>query len=1132
MLAQETAGPRAESTHIVVVNDEGQHAVWQAELPLPAGWRQRSAVMPKRACLAAIAAGWHDIAPDSVRAANPDASKTAAGAGYAIPPGHNARYVHHLFDEQASRRPHSAAVISAGIQLTYRQLAGTANQLARHLRALGVGPETLAGVCLERGIDTIRCLLAIFKAGGAYLPLDPSLPSARLTQMYEESRPEVILVSRVNAQAFAGTGARLVLIDQDDPDLTAPYLAAQAATAPDVRLQPDNLAYVIYTSGSAGQPKAVAVSHESLACVSQELARDYRISPGDRVLQLASLGFDTSVEQILVTLLGGATVMLPAAGTVAAADLLRYLADEQVTVMDLTPAYWHQLLAVTEPADNRLSSVRLMITGGDLADPADGRAALRAAAGASWLNAYGLTETTITSTLFDASQELAAPEPAARVPVGRPLRHAQVLVLDQHLNQVPPGAEGEVFIGGCGVARGYPGRPELTAERFLPNPHSTVAGRRMYRTGDLGRWRADHQLEVIGRTDRQLKISGFRVEPAEIEQALTGHPGVAAAAVLGYESGPGNRQLAAYYTRRRAGPQDSPASSGQQTQPPASGASLRGFLAARLPAFMVPAVFIALDQMPLTPGGDVDRRALPSPVTAASGSPGAARTPVQAGIAQLWSTMLKTGPVSLDDDFFQLGGSSLLAAEMLAHVRVMFGISPGYVRPLTRCLLRDPTLRGFSQATQDARAGRLTAAGQDPRTDFSREAGVAAPIRLDGRPAPDWRRPREILLTGSTGFFGIHLLRELLTATTARVHCLVRARSAAQGLRRIALAAERYQLGELALDRVVPVPGDLAEPNLGLSASTFSELARTTDIIYHAGAMVNFIYPYQDLRAANVTGTRELIRLAGLYRGIPLHYVSTTTVLAGFGAIGVREVTEDTPLAYADHLCMGYIETKFVAEEMLRNAARAGLPVAIYRPLDIVGDHRTGAWNTATEMCALIRFITDTGIAPDIDLPLDFVPADICAAAIRRISSHVEPAGRTYHLASPEYALLPVLVGRLRQHGFAVTTVPYREWVGELLRHAAQHPGHPMTPFVPLFVDLCTVPGRTVAEMYLEHTFPAYTRAHTEQALRGSGIAFPPVDEKLLDLTIGHLIAQGYLRRPGAAAAAPGSGASPGPGAS
>jgi amino acid adenylation domain-containing protein/thioester reductase-like protein len=1097
---RQTAESPDESTYIVAVNDQAQHAVWPAELALPAGWRQQSDVMPKRACLTAIAAAWEDIAPVSVRAAE-------------HAPDRRVRYVQDVFGEQASRRPHSAAVVSAGTQLTYRQLDQSANQLAHHLQGMDVGPERVVGVCLERGIEAIRCLLAILKAGGAYLPLDPSLPAARLTQMCAEARPVVILVRRADAKAFCETGVRLLLIDE-----WAPEPADQPVMAPRVSLQAENIAYAIYTSGSTGQPKAVAVSHGSLAGVSQVLSREYQISPADRVLQLASLGFDTSVEQILVTLICGATLMLPAAGTVAPTDLLRYLAQEQVTVMDLTPAYWHQMLAITEPEDERLRSVRLMITGGDRANPADCRAALRAARGARLLNAYGLTETTITSTLFDVGAEPVTSKPLASVPVGQPLRHVQVLVLDQNLNRVPAGRPGEIYIGGCGVARGYLGRPELTAELFLPNRHSILPGSRMYRTGDLGRWREDHRLEVIGRVDDQVKIRGFRVEPAEIENALTSHPDITEAAVIAHEFGPGNRQLAAYYRPRRTGGQGGSAAESRDLL---SDASLRSFLSARVPSFMVPAVFIAIDQMPLTRGGKVDRRALPPPATAASGSLDGGYTPIQAGMSHLWSRMLNTGRVSLDDDFFALGGNSLLAAEMLARVRVMFGIGANYVRPLTRRLLRDATLRGFSDATHEARAGRLTADGADPRVDFTREAQLADPVRRPAGPAPDLKRPREILLTGSTGFFGIHLLRELLTATTAQVHCLVRARDAAHALRRIAHAAEHYELDGLAMDRVVPVAGDLAEPNLGLSPGAFDELARTVDVIHHAGAVVNFIYPYEDLRAANVTGTRELIRLAGLYRGIPIHYVSTTTVLAGFGAMGVREVSEDTPLAYADHLCMGYIETKFVAEELLRNAGRAGLPVAIYRPLDIVGDHRTGTWNTATEMCALIRFITDTGVAPDIDLPLDFVPADICAAAIKYISSHVEAAGHTYHLASPKYALLGSLVDRLRSHGFAVRTIPYPEWVDELLRYAAQNPAHPMTPFVPLFVDLCEGTGLTVAEMYLEHIFPSYTRSNAEQALSDSDIVFPPVDEKLLDLNIARLMATGYLKSPAGTAASP-----------
>jgi thioester reductase-like protein len=329
---------------------------------------------------------------------------------------------------------------------------------------------------------------------------------------------------------------------------------------------------------------------------------------------------------------------------------------------------------------------------------------------------------------------------------------------------------------------------------------------------------------------------------------------------------------------------------------------------------------------------------------------------------------------------------------------------------------------------------------------------------------------------------------------------------------RIREAGARYELADLPSGRVVPLPGDLALPRLGLSAGEFRELARSSDVIYHLGAAVNFIYPYEELRAANVTGTREVIRLAAAYRGIPVHYVSTTAVLAGLGVMGAREVTEDTPLAYPDRLRMGYVETKFVSEELLRNAGRAGLPVAIYRPLDIVGRISTGAWNTATEIAALMRFMTDTGLAPGIDLPLDFVPADVGAAAIRHISALEEGTGRTYHLASPGKAMLRSLVGRLRDHGFGIREAPYEDWVSELLQHAAANPSHPMTPFLPLFLDRDPDTGLTVAEMYFEHVFPHYSRVNTEQALAGSGIAFPAVDGPLLDTLIERLIATGFLR--------------------
>jgi amino acid adenylation domain-containing protein/thioester reductase-like protein len=1115
-------GETAPEAFFVVVNDEDQHALWRAGLDVPPGWRHGSAMMSRSECLAAIAGSWPDVTPASVR------------AGAATGNANGSPFVHEVFAQQAVRRPDAPAVIIGRTRVTYRELDTSANRLAHYLREIGVGPETVIGVHLERGVDVIRAILAIMKAGGGYLPLDPSLPTERLNEICSQVRPAGVIAAR--ADAFAGTGTRVIPLDELSSDL-----AGRPATALAARVHPDNICYVIYTSGSTGDPKAVAVSHGSLAFVIGELARAYEIADDDRVAQFASIAFDTSIEQVFVTLTGGATLMLPPPGTMAPSDLLRRLRGKRVTVLDLTPAYWNHMLAHTEPADERLRTVRLMITGGEPANPEVCLAALRAAPWARLVNAYGLTETTITSALFDvgadpsALSEAQSPSPAvqslppaqspppaaAPVPVGRPVGRARIMVLDEELDPVRAGTAGEIYIGGRGVARGYLGRPALTAERFVPDPGG-VPGGRMYRTGDLGRWLAGGDLEVAGRMDRQLKVRGFRVEPGEIESVLAGHPDIDQAAVVSSARSTGDTRLVAYYTPSHHGAASAPHRG--------SAAGFRSYLLDRLPGYMIPAAFIARYHLPPSPAGgggseskadaELERIAVDQIVPRQIGpEQGERPTPTQEGLSALWGRLLHLEHVSGDDDFFSLGGNSLLAAEMLARTRASFGISADSVRPLTRSLLRGPTLRGFAAAVEDARAGRLTADGDQPEIDFAGEASLGLRIRRDGapsRPRPDWRSPREVLLTGATGFLGAHLLSELLATTNARVWCLVRARDEGGALRRIADAAARYELPPPADGRVMPLPGDLAEPGLGLTDARLRDLARDVDVIYHAGALVNFIYPYQELRAANVAGTREIIRLAGRYRGIPVHFVSTTAVLAGLGVAGVHVVTEETPLAYPERLNMGYVETKYVAEEMLRAAGRAGLPVAIYRPLDIVGSVDTGAWSTSTELAALIRYMTDTGLAPDIDLPLDFVPADVCAAAIRHISASGGGTGRTYHLASPKHALLRCLVDRLRDRGYQIDEMAFDDWAGELARYAVRDPSHPMAAFMPLFVDRDRASGLTVAEMYLAHVFPSYSRSNTKHALAGSGIAFPPVNGQLLDRNIDRLMESGYLHVPSA----------------
>ncbi|HEY3877225.1 MAG TPA: amino acid adenylation domain-containing protein [Trebonia sp.] len=1076
----------------VVVNDLGQHSLWPSGRDVPPGWRRRSRPMSRGECLAAVERSWTGITPGSVGRGG----RVARG----VPAAASTPFVHELFAEQAARRPEATAVVAGRTRVSYRELDESASRLAHYLGRAGAGPETVTGVHLDRGTDLITAVLAIMKAGGGYLPLDPALPAERLARICAQTSPVAVLTARAGDFPVE-EGVRPLALAEIGPEV-----ADCPPSSPGIRPGPDNLCYVIHTSGSTGDPKAVAVSFGSLALVIGEMAREYLISEDDRVAQVAAMAFDTSLEQMFTALTSGATLTLPPPGTMAPSELLRGIERKRVTVIDLTPAYWHQVLAHTGPSDERLRSVRLMITGGEMADTDACRAARVAAPWARLLNAYGLTETTITSALFDVGQWLPGAEPHAVVPVGRPAGGARIMVLDEQLNPVPPGATGDVYIGGGGVARGYLGRPALTAERFLPDAEGAPGGR-MYHTGDVGRWLADGSLEVAGRADRQLKVRGFRVEPGEIENALASHPDIGQVSVTASTRSSGDTRLVAYYT---------PGQQGTVPRHP-SAASLRRYLADRLPGYMIPSAFIARHRLPA--GGE-------APVLEPAASTSArdeGHTPVQAGLSALWARLLGRDHVALDDDFFALGGNSLLAAEMLAHTRAMLGVPADSVQPLTRCLLRDPTLRGFAVAAAAASAGRLTADGDQAEIDF------AAETRLDGRlkasltatraatralsPTGSRGQPASILLTGATGFLGAHLLSELTAAGGARVHCLVRAADEAAARTRISQAAARYELPAPSPERVLPLAGDLAEPRLGLSERAFRGLAESIDVIYHAGALVNFIYPYQGLRAANVAGTAELIRLAGLRRGIPLHYVSSTAVLAGLGVSGTRQVTEETPLAHPELLRMGYVETKYVAEELLRAASLAGLPVAVYRPLDIVGSLRTGAWHTATEMCALIRFITDTGLAPDIDLPLDFVAADVCAAAIRHISVTEETAGRTYHLASPASAPLGVLVGRLRERGYRIAEVPYGDWVRALARRAARDPSHPMAAFLPLFVNRGAA-GLTVAEMYLSDVFPSYTRTNTERALRGSGIAFAPVSGPLLDRNIDRLIETGYLTAP------------------
>ncbi|WP_406369424.1 amino acid adenylation domain-containing protein [Streptomyces sp. NBC_00647] len=1065
---------------VVLSNDEEQYAIWPADRPIPAGWRQIGGPASMKRCRSKVDRLWADMRPASTR---------AEGG----PPGSRPSTVPELVRERARREPSALAVISDEGRLSYAELTGQADRLAHELRESGVDTESVVTVCLDRVPELIVALLAVLSSGGALLPLDPATPRQRMVALIGESGSRLIVSSREHAPMFAGYEVRIV--DAGDPAAQAPLEGSRPVPGP----RPDDLAYMIYTSGSTGPPKGVLITHRSLAHSLTAAARAYELTPDDRVLHAGALGFDTSLEQVFATLISGATLVLSGIGTWAPTDLLHRLPEYRITVADLPPAYWQRIVTVADRGES-FASLRLGIVGGEIVTAKDCRAVLRRIPGARLINAYGLTETTITSTFCDLNQKILAAPDTAVAPIGRPMKGNHVHVLDAELRPVPPGERGEIYVGGPGLARGIWRQPALTAQQFLPDPYGSAPGDRMYRTGDLGRRRSDGNLEVLGRVDDQMKIRGFRVDPAEIEAALVSQPEIGQAMVVARARDNSDPHLIAYYT---------------PAEPPTGGEAalrtrLRSALDEVLPGYMIPAAFHAVERLPVTPGGKIDRRAVPEQPVTAPASAGAEDRPVPQGMAQLWSQILEVDSIRPHDDFFELGGNSLLAMEMLARTRVIFGIGITQIRDLTRSLLRHPTLAAFAEAVRRARAGTL--AHQDGGgVDFAAETDRRVPaVGRDG-PAPDPRHPGDVLLTGATGFCGAHMIDELLRRTTGRILCLVRASDEQHGMERIRASRQRYVLGDLSSARVQPVVGDLGKPGLGLPPSRFEELGSTIDAVYHFGGQVNFIYPYRDLRAANVDGTYEIIRLAA-GRAVPVHFASSMAVLAGFGPAGVREVTENTTLRFPEYLSVGYVETKWVAEVLLKKASGAGLPVAVYRLMDITGSSGTGVMNTGSEMAALIDFIARTGLCPDVQLPLDLLPADHLARAIGHISTHHPAGGEVYHLTNPLPTMLDSLGERLRRRGHPVQEIPYAEWIAALVKYAAGHPTDPITPFVPLFVDRCARADMTVSEMYFHDVFPEFTRGNAERALMDAGIDIPPVDAEMMDRHIEFLQQADYVR--------------------
>ena len=932
--------------------------------------------------------------------------------------------LHELFERQAGKTPDATAVVDAKTTLTYAELDHRADALAAHLRFAGVVPDAAVGVYMERCAEYVVAILAAMKAGGAYVPLELAYPASQLEDVLSDCEPSVVLTKDAHAGRLPDWQESFRM-DVDEPETPD-----EDSEPP--RVDRENLAFIPYSSGTTGKPKGIANPHRApvLSYLWRFGVSDY--GPGDRVG--CSVFF---VWEVLRPLLrGGASYVIGDDVIYDPPALIRHLEEHRITEIQMTSSLTEAVLDASGPGlTERLPDLKTIWVCGEVVTKTLARRLLEALPHARSFNLYSIAETHEVA-VTELGEALDHPD-STYCPVGRPVRPERLYILDDELRRVPEGEAGEVCVGGDMLARGFVNLPEKTAERFVPDPFAGEDGARMYRTGDRGRILPDGHLEILGRADFRVRIRGYNVELGAVEAAVEENVAVRACVVVSEGDEGEDKRLVAYVVPE---PRGDHRFSGWSLDPKTGRSKeIRGVLRKILPHYAVPAVYVALDALPIqATSGKVDRKRLPpspprqartdrdpSTTTLAPEAPRAAKENLLKGI---WEEALRLdeGEVEAGDDFFDLGGHSLAAAGLSARVEESFGVHVSM--PL---FMEDPTVHGLCDRIEALQRDEDGDATGPLEIDLRAEAVLEPEISPEGgMEAATLRDAENVFLTGATGFLGAFLLDGLLSSTGARVHCLVRGRDDEDPLATIASNLESYGLSPDRMDRVVPVAGDLGEPLLGMGEKRFDALAREMDLVIHAAAAVNLVYPYSALEAPNVGGTREALRLACRHRTKPFHFVSTDGIFPPNAGL-CEEDTDLDSLAGARE--DGYGRSKWVAEKLVREASGRGLPACVHRPGFISGHSKTGASNPRDLQGAVLSESLRLGAAPEVEgWRIEMMPVDFVAAAILDVASKSEATGGTYHLANPD----PVSAGKvfdwLEEGGYTLERVPYAEWLRRL----------------------------------------------------------------------------------------------------
>lgn len=984
-----------------------------------------------------------------------------------------------LFRKQADLHPDHIAIVYQDQKMTYRELDQRSNQIANALAEEGVTEGMYVPVWLNRSLEWVVAVLGIVKTGAAYVPVDPAYPSKRVEYILSDTSAKVIITNNTLETSFSEK-ENIKVIDPshlENPD----HFSSQPL---DIKIHQDALAYTIYTSGSTGKPKGVMVTHRAIQHLVTWHNHYFHVDHTSKLSLVAGLAFDISVWETWSALSSGATLFIAEdEERTDVSALVGYFSKNRIThgfvPTVLVPAFIEKTKSYSDLA------LKYLFTAGEKLKPV-----LTTELSYELIDYYGPTECTVYAT-FRKVKDINGKYVSS---IGKPIANAKAYILGENMELLPVGAVGELFIGGDLLARGYLNNEELTAAKFITSPFRE--NEKIYRTGDLAKWLPDGDIEFLGRIDNQVKIRGFRVELGEVERTLSRQENIQEATVITKDTLTNNKYLVAFIVPESNAEKDI--------------TSVRNLLKEELPGYMIPAQIIFIDKIPLTANGKTDVNALKELADKEAKELISFEPPTNETeriIADIWSSELERPVINMTDNFFDIGGNSLLVAVVAVALQRRLDI-----KVYLRDIYQYPVLQQLSEVLiRRSKEEREAAPTEDvePYVELQKDVYLAPGTVFAGGFDPvQLENPSVIFLTGVTGFVGIHLLQELLDTTSADIYCLVRAQDEFQAMEKIDRCYKQYHIvrKEEQKIRIIPVIGDLALPSLGLSEDTFRMLAVKVDLIYHSGSSVNFIEPYSYMKAPNVEGLREIIKLAGAERTKCLALLSTISVYS-WGHI----FTGKTVMMESDDIeqnlmsvskDIGYVRSKWVMEAVADLAAKEGLPLITYRLGYAMCHSETGASAPYQWWSGLVKNCVEFKSYPALtELREGLITVDYMTKAMAYITKNKEALGKKFNLiASPETNLtLEDFFGLMKKYyPFTLEGLPYKEWRKQWEDDSKNR----LYPLTSLFKDNMHE-GLSTVELY-QNTY-IWDCSNVIRFLEGSGIKEPVFDKKIMDSYLNYL---------------------------